>query len=627
MFQKPYKTKGQTPLKTSDKKKLRQRVASQLKQTDPENLGISTAKNANLTSAKIITASNDQLTVYFEENDPILIETRGGVLIPTMYLLAKNPNLVDSLNVFGIHPGIIDKLQKGADLMAPGMVKNKSNFLKKLDKNDYIFLRIVVDSPNSESGEKTSSPILAIGQCLMASHEMVSYNLSAGRFAKIIHIIDDKLWQAGSQKIDTELASKLCIEAHPWVDDKNELDDQEFPKIGELAQELVHDQENTEDVPEAEPEQINENNENCVIEGEEDNEAESISESEIYDKILINALLHCLKTEFSKKPNERPQLPILNSTFYSKYIMPLILLPEEQETFNLKMTSFKNLPKFLDYCQEELNLLKTITNEKSHILISSVQDANSSKLVKNFKIPKNPSEINAANFDPNQKILPGQPTSAPVTSSFFLVTNPAVPILKCPKNTTLKNSEVREKLIEYLKTEDLLLSGGECSMDPALAAFTQIKELTCSMKLLNERFNNRLTVKTMISYAGRAIDNSLKNTLPNLKIDVLNRGGNKKITQISGFEFFHLDIQAFAKALKLRVQASCQIDDLSSNEASGFLKSGMKDLNKSEMKFVTIQGDQVKVLKKFLEDEYFLGLRFLKIQEKQKKAGKKGGKK
>merc|ERR1712060_423351 len=277
------------------------------------------------------------MTVYFEDKDPILIENRAGVLFPTMYLLAKNPKLVDSLNVFGIHSGIVEKLQKGADLMAPGIVKNKPNFLKKLDKHDYIYLRIVTES---QSDGKVCSPILAIAQCLMASHEMVSYNLSAGRFAKIVHIIDDTLWQTGSQKIDNAEASRLCIEAHPWIEDV--VNDEEFPKIGELAIETDGLE------PEAPTEQE-------IVENIE--EQPEIDLTEVYDRAVINALLHCLKTTFSGRNSDRPDLPILNSTFYSKFIMPLIISPDED--FNLKLTSFKSLPKFLDSCENQFNLIKT----------------------------------------------------------------------------------------------------------------------------------------------------------------------------------------------------------------------------------------------------------------------------
>merc|ERR1712045_993694 len=119
MFVKPYKSKPTTSLKNSDKKKLRTRLSTQCEKSGAtlidSDVGLSQVKSAQFSSTKIHTVTNDQITCYFEESDPVLLENRGGTLIPTVYLIWKCPNLLPSNKVFTIWPPVLTKLQKGAD--------------------------------------------------------------------------------------------------------------------------------------------------------------------------------------------------------------------------------------------------------------------------------------------------------------------------------------------------------------------------------------------------------------------------------------------------------------------------------------------------------------------------------
>ena len=107
MFVKPFKSKPNTSLKNSDKKKLRTRLANQCQKfnspiTNPEDVGLKSEKSVQLFSQKIHTAQNEQVTCIYEDSEPLILENRGGTLIPTVYLIWKQPGLINSSKIFTI---------------------------------------------------------------------------------------------------------------------------------------------------------------------------------------------------------------------------------------------------------------------------------------------------------------------------------------------------------------------------------------------------------------------------------------------------------------------------------------------------------------------------------------------
>ena len=152
------------------------------------------------------------------------------------------------------------------------------------------------------------------------------------------------------------------------------------------------------------------------------------SDSDLQDQMLMSALLKTLKTTFREK--NPPTLPLLNSAFYSKYIMPNISPhPSNQSLkFNLKQTSFKNLPNFLSSCEQELELLTTSTNEKGHTLITSVDSKH--KLVRGFKVEDEGDENVAKMENLHLGILPDEAKTGPVTTTLHSVTSGASTVLR-----------------------------------------------------------------------------------------------------------------------------------------------------------------------------------------------------
>ena len=78
MFLKPYKSKPKSNLKTSDKKKLLTRVSNQCN-VDKEQTGFSAGK-VSVSCGKITSFGGEMFSCYFEENECLMLENRGGTL-------------------------------------------------------------------------------------------------------------------------------------------------------------------------------------------------------------------------------------------------------------------------------------------------------------------------------------------------------------------------------------------------------------------------------------------------------------------------------------------------------------------------------------------------------------------
>jgi len=120
MFQKPFKAKQTSALKNSEKKKLKTRLDK-----ITENIPINFDKNSKISLQKIFTSTNIPFELFSENDEPMILESKSGKLIPSIPLVLKCPSYLKSENVFLIHHHVFERLQKGADLMAPGLLLNR----------------------------------------------------------------------------------------------------------------------------------------------------------------------------------------------------------------------------------------------------------------------------------------------------------------------------------------------------------------------------------------------------------------------------------------------------------------------------------------------------------------------
>ena len=89
-------------------------------------------------------------------------------------------------------------------------------------------------------------------------------------------------------------------------------------------------------------------------------------------------------------------------------------------------------------------------------------------------------------------------------------------------------------LIEYMEKNQLLLSGGECTPDPALASASGVGDLTAKIQKVNEGFTKKMTLTYKVVYCNRERVVKTSSKIPQVVIKVVKRGGNKKVTYVLG---------------------------------------------------------------------------------------------
>lgn len=624
MFVKPYKGKPQTSLKNSDKKKLRARLNASGggQDLDADDLGLSNEKSAVLSIQKVHTNDGEQMTVYWEDADPILIENRGGTLFPSVYLIWRQPRLLTSNRVFFIHSGVLERLQGGADLMAPGVILCKNNDVERLQKNNMVGFRTL-----SSEG---ASAIIAIGRVIMTNAEIKerSRGLTQGRFAQIITVLGDTLWQAGSQWLPSQSHITKCNGYHMPVPDPEEITgtaETEEKDDSHEQSDTVHNPENTttpsdleSTSPEAQeaksPEQIE----------AENIAAQLIQQTETMDKLLECGMFTALKTTFRER--DPPALPLLCSQFYTKYVYPNIPKRESDPKFEIKKTSYKNLNDFLKQLEEHGVLTLKLETEKNHLFIASVDPKH--KFVRQFKLTDDSLADDLENL--HLPVQPGEAKLSPKIETFYGVTSNAVAILAgTRRGNLLTGKEVRELLIEYMEKNQLLLSGGECTPDPALASASGVGDLTAKIQKVNEGFTKKMTLTYKVVYCNRERVVKTSSKIPQVVIKVVKRGGNKKVTYVLGLEQYFISVESVAQGIKKKLQASTVINSMTPEEASSMFGTSMSGKKDTVYKNIQIQGGQTPVIKKYLFEEFKLTDKFITVNDNsapKKKQNQGGGK-
>jgi len=110
--------------------------------------------------------------IYFVDGKPLLASSNEK-LFPTLFFNEVFPLLPKIV----VDMGAISHICKGADVMAPGVVRIEGQF----DANDFV---LIVD-------ERYSKP-LAIGSALLNSQ--MAEQTKHGRIVKNLHYVGDKLW-------------------------------------------------------------------------------------------------------------------------------------------------------------------------------------------------------------------------------------------------------------------------------------------------------------------------------------------------------------------------------------------------------------------------------------------------
>ncbi|NXS74704.1 EIF2D factor, partial [Pandion haliaetus] len=563
------------------RRKLRTDVAAAFPNLSPEQLTEFIPNKEELNVIKIYSHKGEAITVYMNNRNPILFEIEKA-LYPTVYTLWVYPDL---LPAFSTWPPVLQKLAGGADLMLPGVVVPSSGF------------------PQVERGTLCAVTLLgnrapvAVAVATMSTAEMLAAGMKGKGFA-VLHTYTDHLWWYGDKSYPPTLAPLVTDSAEKESAENEEDMEGKEPVISFSTDPLQHVAVGDLSLKERDSCTIlmgkEELNENRAAETAEDantevqHEAEdSRTPQEQMDALFNQCFFHALKCKVKKS-----DLPLLTSTFLRShmfscwYVLGRLSLDLLAGFLSLKLWR-SSFSKFLQ-CMQHQKILQVKELNKGVESIVEVDWKHPD--VKAFAVPEGFSSASAAQDSKIKK--------------FFLFR----------KGSILSSSEVRNIIINYVKTNELV--------DETNKNFVKVNAILCDCLLdkseqdeisnlkwddLLSRCLERLQPLHQVTFFGQEPIVRKGNIEP-IDITIAQRSSNKKVTIIKNLELYGLDPQCVANILQQKVQASATITPV----------PGTKDRVQ-----VQIQGNQIHHLAKMLLEEYQLPRKYIQGLEKAPKLGRK----
>ncbi|NWI93253.1 EIF2D factor, partial [Pitta sordida] len=574
------------------RRKLRSDVAAAFPNLSAEQLAEFIPNKEELNVIKIYSHKGEALTVYMNHRNPILFEVEKA-LYPTVYTLWVYPDL---LPAFSTWPPVLQKLAGGADLMLPGVVVPSSGF-PQVEQGTLCAVTLV--------GNR--APV-AVAVATMSTAEMVAAGMKGKGFA-VLHTYLDHLWEYGDKSCPPTLAplapdpaakegtgeeqepgSSCSPDPVPHVDIRD-LSLQEQDSCVELGKEELHENRAAEAA------------ENASTEDQQE-AGDSRTPQEQMDALFNQCFFHALKCKVKKS-----DLPLLTSTFLRSHMFSCC--PAGQQ-LDIKKSSYKKFSKFLQ-CMQNQKILQV--KELSKGVESIVEVDWKHPDIRAFAVPEGFSSASAAQDSKSEDRE--QVYHAPEIIPLYGVSTKMIPLFQESghrKGSVLSSSEVRNVIINYVKTNELVHETNK--------NFVKVNAILCDCLLdkseqdeishlkwddLLSRCLERLQPFHQVTFFGQDPVVRKGNIEP-IDITLAQRSSNKKVTIIKNLELYGLDPQCVANILQQRVQASATLTPV----------PGAKDRVQ-----VQIQGNQIHHLAKMLLEEYQLPRKYIQGLEKAPKLGRK----
>ena len=599
---------------------------------------------------------NKKRNVIFEGNNPILFEYDKEFYYPTIYLLQMfNAGIGYNIikNCALIYDATTEYLINGADLMLKGVVNRKEikNNEQKFRLNDLFYVQ-------SESGF-----IVAIGTSLVDKNTM-NIDQPSGKFLRIIHKLEDSLYNSGSKKDLKPIVEQIKIEnkkddvkEEEPKEDNNEENKKEESKEGDKKEENkvedkkeenkeedkkeenkeedkkekegngeikvsndnINSMNEVENKKEKENEEIkdNENNnehgENKEDNGESENEEEEkITPKEVdenLDIVFLTLCKLCLQDE---------KFPMDPGKLYHDFIKPLG--KEIKMNVNIKLSSYKKVNEYFKYLSKDKHLISfDKAKGQNNDYITNINFDN--ELIKTFKpriskikfLRKNNSKKNEDSIEDNILLTKDQKIEI---QTLFRPNQKLHPLfVKYLPNFDAKKhydfNTCKNVLISYLKENNLFSKekNSVVKIDQYLKDLLKIKEdkfyidgKDYDIAEIIEYFKDQLKSKSCIVKisADGEIEEEIVNSNVSIRI-ISKKINNKNVTLISGLDYF-VDLKEVVKTLAKHFATSVTIKD----EISG-LKNA-----------VFIQGHWVDELVEKLTNEFKINKSRIKVEDRLK---------
>ncbi|XP_035892486.1 eukaryotic translation initiation factor 2D [Anopheles stephensi] len=585
MFIKPFKIKSNILVTGSEKKRLRQRVMSQFNRADDESatspLGELFGNRTKVCTVKLITYHEDPVTVYTSDKRPIFFELNGK-LLPTVYTLWSCPDLVPA---FTTHATVLPKLANGADLMIPGVVKQGTNLASwgRHQKDDVVAVNL-------------TSNRAAVGVGLLAHSSSDLYMCGGhGVCVKMMHVFGDKLWGM-EPSVCQQIPLQGTVVSVPTESD--------FPPLGSEKTKPVEDgvKEATKSLAKSAITGSEESGSEGDASDEETQEPEEEEERPPNpDDLIKGAFLNALKLHGKKIP-----LPLLTSTFYPQYVQP-----EIPEGIEMKKSSFKKVGTFLKRMAEE-GLIEIKEEKKGIEKVTALNLEHPDVLsFYPYKVSKATSE---------QEATGGAASTGPASNPLLLtkmtamyaVNERTAKLFGCfnvAVGNALDQTQVRNFMRDYVGRNKLINPATKLvTLDETLRAVCGAngEELVALPDLTETVLNSMTSTFEMRSQKGVVMKGGKRAII---HLTTATRSGNKKVTLISHLADYGINVNNFAKAVKLGAAASTTMTEVPGSKGEQLL----------------VQGNHIKFVFELLTTTYqvpkacITGLEFAKEQKKKKK--------
>ncbi|XP_045778651.1 eukaryotic translation initiation factor 2D isoform X2 [Maniola jurtina] len=581
MFGKPYRLKSNKTLKNTEKKYLTHRIQSEFSvATDEKVKELVPAKSAT-SCMKVVLHSGDTVAVYVVDGVPIMIDV-GDRLVPTVCALWKVPDFVPTIT---IHSPVLNKMQGGVPLYAPGVVTEGS--FPQFQRGAVV---AACTSDNAAVG--------VIGHAMMSSADLVRAPM--GVCLETLHVYGDQLCK--EEKFSKIERPKLGPASYSDLTDNIAVDfkqlniqpiKEEWPSLVRIPPTPVANEPVTiPDLPvKPEPmEQISETQpEDEVVEELNESGATDCSEAEDEVPSDMDGLLRWCLLSFLKTQAKHVELPLKTNLLYKNHLMPFC--PADR-TLEVKKSSFKKMGKFLEAMQRE-GLVEVREIDKGVDALVSVNTAHPLVRAHRARAPQSKDEPER---DEHEYVPPQ------IRELYCITANVVELFAPLRKGTALTAADVRQAIVQHVTDRKLThpQARGCVTLDHVLAAATgkQPQELM-KWEELTTCVLGRMTPSTETRFSDGTVKLT-KSRLEPIKMQVVTRSGNKKVTLVSNLESFGFSLRPLAHACQLLAGAAC-----------GTTRSAASKTDQ-----LMLQGDQTHLVAKLLIEKYGLPKKFVEGADK-----------
>ncbi|CAL1534365.1 unnamed protein product [Lymnaea stagnalis] len=596
MFLKPFRIKTKTSIKSSDRKKMRADILHQYPSLSESDVLKLVPHKEDMSHIKINTHGDENIAVYSVGKNPIFYE-HFKTLYPTVYTLWLHPDIVPAFRTW---PPVFEKLQKGADLMLPGVVPDNEPSPKmfgNLQKGDIVSIKI--------AGNK--SPV-ALGKALLSGEDMYM-SAMRGKGVAVLHMLGDVLWEIGDKSKPPVVPEPL---PNTVTDESSEGDSCETFAKGpdELVPNKERDGEssdlNIENLQIQDKEPDGEEAAAAVLteEGSEEDEADNSERDPVaeMDELLGFCFACAIKSKVKKS-----DLPLLTGNILRNFMQPF----SGGKQLDLKKSSYKKVSFFLSKFLQAKVKEGFITIKEQSKGVDVITDIDKSHpALREVQVPEVQEIAEAAKPQASE-----EETYQPLTFTDVYLVNAATHDLfkesGIAKGQALLISDVRHHVTNYIKTNNLQQANPKMvTLDPILA-HAILKPAEGDLDHMNwEQVINRVVGKMQAAIAissGSGPPTIKKTKLEPIKLEVVMRASSKKVTIVDNLEEYGIDIRLFSRIVQKSVACSCTV-------------AQPEQKNKGPQ--VLVQGNQINFVYNLLTEKYKIPKRYvtgLENAPKQKK--------